>query len=111
LKQDVAELRAIIIRRPLTVAEIDDPASIPADALLNLADVPLDLENVSEEALNAWVDGYIDGAARYDENSEAAAEARENLSASQPLESEDARAKGASGRGQRRKRAREISRG
>jgi type IV secretion system protein VirD4 len=110
LKQDLAELRAIIIRRPLTDAEIDDPSSIPADALSSLADVPLDLENVSEEALNDWVAGYIDGAARYNANSEAV-EASENLSASQPVESEDARAKGASGRGQRRKRIGEISRG
>ena len=110
LKQDVAELRAIVIRRPLTEAEIDDPASIPADALSSLADVPLDLENVSEEALNAWVAGYIDGAARYDEASQGG-EASENSSAAQPVESEDARAKGASGRGQRRKRTREMSRG
>ncbi|MGD9540305.1 type IV secretory system conjugative DNA transfer family protein [Methylocystis sp.] len=111
LKQDVAELRAIVIRRPLTDTEIDDPASIPADALSNLADVPLDLENVSEEVLNAWVADHIDGAARYDESSEAAAQASENSSPSQPLEGEDARAKGASGRGQRRKRSRELSRG
>lgn len=110
LKQDVAELRAIVIRRPLTEAEIDDPASISADALSNLADVPLDLENVSEEALNDWVAGYIDGAASYDESSDGA-KASENLSAAQPVEGEDACAKGASGRGQRRKRSREISRG
>lgn len=109
LQQDVAELRAIVIRRPLTEAEIDDPASIPADALSSLADVPLDLENVSEEALNAWVVGYIDRAAHYDEASQASE--GENSSASQPLESEDARAKGAAGRGQRRKRSREMSRG
>ncbi|TLG72606.1 type IV secretory system conjugative DNA transfer family protein [Methylocystis sp. B8] len=110
LQQDVAELRAIVIRRPLTDAEIDDPASIPADALTNLGDVPLDLENVSEGALNDWVAGYIDGAARYNANSEAT-EASVNSSASQPLESEDARAKGAAGRGQRRKRSLEMSRG
>jgi len=110
LQQDVAELRAIVIRRPLTEAEIDDPASIPADALSNLGDVPLDLENVSEEALNSWVEGYIDGAARYDEVSDKS-EAGENSSAAQPLGGEDARAKGASGRGQRRKRSREMSRG
>lgn len=110
LRQDVAELRAIVIRRPLTDAEIDDPASIPADALSSLADVPLDLENVSEEALNDWIAGYIDGAARYDESS-VSAEATENSSASQPLESEDTHAKGAAGRGQRRRRSREMSRG
>lgn len=110
LKQDVAELRAIIVRRPLTDAEIDDPASIPADALSSLADVPLDLENVSEEALNAWVAGYIDGAARYGDASEAS-ETSGISSASQLGEGEDARAKGASGRGQRRKRSREMSRG
>jgi type IV secretion system protein VirD4 len=106
LKQDVAELRAMVVRRPLTDAEIDDPASIPADALSNLADVPLDLENVSEETLNAWVSGYIDGAAHYD----AASEASENSSAAPPG-AEDAPAKGASGRGQRRKRNQELSRG
>jgi len=110
LRQDVAELRAIVVRRPLTEAEIDDPASIPADALSSLADVPLDLENVSEEALNAWVSGYIDGAARYDEGSEAA-EASENSGASPLDEAIDAQARGSSGRGQRRKRTREISRG
>ena len=110
LRQDVAELRAIVIRRPVSEAEIDDPASIPADALSNLADVPLDLENVSEEKLNAWVSGYIDGAARYGEVSEAI-EPSENSEASRPDEAEDARAKGASGRGQRRKRSREMSRG
>jgi len=108
--QDVAELRAIVVRRPVSEAEIDDPASIPADALSNLADVPLDLENVSEEKLNAWVSGYIDGAARYGEVSEAI-EPSENSEASRPDEAEDARAKGASGRGQRRKRSREMSRG
>jgi type IV secretion system protein VirD4 len=104
LQQDVAELRAIVVRRPLTETEIDDPASIPADALSSLSDVPLDLENVSEEKLNAWVSGYIDGTARYDESSE-------SIEANQPAEAEDARAKGASGRGQRRKRSREMSRG
>ena len=110
LRQDVAELRAIVVRRPLTEAEIDDPASIPADALSSLADVPLDLENVSEEALNAWVSGYIDGAARYDEGSEAA-EASENSGASPLDEAIEAQARGSSGRGQRRKRTREMSRG
>jgi len=110
LKQDLAELRAIIVRRPLTDTEIDDPASIPADALSSLADVPLDLEHVSEEALNAWVSGYIDGAARYDEAPEAS-EVGKNSAASLPDEGEDARAKGASGRGQRRKQSREMSRG
>lgn len=110
LQQDVAELRAIVIRRPLTEAEIDDPASIPADALSNLADAPLDLENVSEEALHAWVSGYIDGAARYDEPAEGT-EPSENSGAPRPDEAEDARAKGSSGRGQRRKRTREMSRG
>ena len=104
LKEDVAELRAIVVRRPLTEAEIDDPASIPADALSSLSDVPLDLENVSEEKLNAWVSGYIDGAARYDESSE-------STEANQPAAAEDAIAKGASGRGQRRKRNREMSHG
>ena len=83
LREDVAELRAIVVLRPLTEAEIDDQASIPADALSSLGDVPLDLEKVSEEALNAWVSGYIDGAARYDESSEAA-EASENSGASSP---------------------------
>jgi type IV secretion system protein VirD4 len=110
VRQDVAELRAIVVRRPLTETEIDDPASIPADALSSLSDVPLDLENVSEEKLNAWVSGYIDGAARYDEPVEAA-EASENSGAPQPDEAEDAQAKGSSGRGQRRKRTREMSRG
>ena len=100
-------MRAIVVRRPLTEAEINDPTLIPADALSNLADTPLDLENVSEEALNAWVAGYIDGAARYDESSGAS----ENSGASKPDEGEDARAKGESGRGQRRKRTREMSRG
>jgi type IV secretion system protein VirD4 len=110
LKQDVAELRAIIIRRPLTEAEVDDPASIPADALSNLEDFPLDLENVSEEALNAWVSGYIDGAAHYGESSEDTV-ASEVSSAAEPLQGEEARAKGASGRGQQRRRNRELSRG
>ncbi len=110
LRQDVAELRAIVVRRPLTDAEFDDPSSIPADALSSLTDVPLDLENVSEEALNAWVSGYIDGAARYDEGS-GAPEANEKAGSAQPVETEDARAKGASGRSQRRKRSREINRG
>jgi type IV secretion system protein VirD4 len=110
LKQDVAELRAIVIRRPLTEAEIDDPASIPADALTSLSDVPLDLENVSEEAVNAWVSGYIDGAARYDDALETT-EKKENAGLSQPVETDDAQAKGSSGRGQRRKRTRELSRG
>lgn len=110
LRQDVAELRAIVIRRPLTEEEIDDPASIPADALTSLSDVPLDLENISEEALNAWVSGYINGAALYDEPVEAA-EASANSGASQPDEAEDAQVKGSSGRGQRRKRTREMSRG
>lgn len=104
LRQDVEELRAIVIRRPLTEAEIDNPASIPADALSSLADVPLDLENVSEETLNAWVAGYIDNAARYGESSE-------SIEANLPAEAEDAVTKGASGRGQRRKRNREMSRG
>lgn len=110
LKQDVAELRAIVIRRPLTEAEINDPASIPADALSSLADVPLDLENVSEEAINAWVSGYIDRAAHYEEASETT-EASENSGSPLPVEAEDAPAKGSSGRGQRRKRTREMSRG
>ena len=110
LRQDVAELRAIVVRRPLTDEEIDDPASIPADALSNLADAPLDLENVSEEALNAWVSGYIDNAARYDEPAEAIA-AGEVSNSSQPDAAEDTQAKGSSGRGQRRKRSREMSHG
>ncbi|KAF0135963.1 MAG: type IV secretion system protein VirD4 [Methylocystaceae bacterium] len=104
LQQDVAELRAIVIRRPLTEAEIDDPASIPVDALTSLSDVPLDLENVSEEALNDWVAGYVDSAAHYDE----APEAGENSGGSEVRGAEDARAKGASGR---RQRTREMSRG
>jgi type IV secretion system protein VirD4 len=110
LRQDVAELRAIVIRRPLTDSEIDDPASIPADALSSLADIPLDLEGVSEEALNAWVAGYIDGAARYDENLQAS-DAATVSNAAEPSEGEEARAKGAQGRGKRRQRTREMSRG
>ncbi|WP_363351678.1 type IV secretory system conjugative DNA transfer family protein [Methylocystis echinoides] len=110
LRQDVAELRALVIRRPLADSEIDDPASIPADALSSLADIPLDLKGVSEEALNAWVAGYIDGAARYDENTEASNTSTIS-SVPQPEEGEEARAKGAQGRGKRRQRTREFSRG
>ena len=110
LWQDVAELRALVIRRPLTDSEIEDPASIPADALSSLADIPLDFEGVSEEALNAWVAGYIDGAVRYDENPQAS-DATKASSAALPDEGEEARAKGAQGRGKRRQRTREMSRG
>jgi type IV secretion system protein VirD4 len=111
LQQDVAELRAIVIRRSLTDAEIDDPASIPADALSSLSDVPLDLENVSEEALNAWVSGYIDVAARYDQSAETI-EAGDVGGLILPAQaSEEPQAKGSSGRSQRRKRSREMSRG
>ena len=58
----VAELRATFASRPLTDAEVLDPASIPDGAALDVdfADVLIERENLTDEDLRAFAAGFID---------------------------------------------------
>ncbi len=63
LRCEVAELRAVFQRRPLSDEEIANPSAIPTHATFDFGDVDIDLEGLSEEEMKAWTLNYIDSQA------------------------------------------------
>ncbi|MDQ8727526.1 type IV secretory system conjugative DNA transfer family protein [Bradyrhizobium sp. LHD-71] len=63
LRSEVAELRAVFRKRPMSDEEVADPATIPTNATFDFADVDVDLEGLSEEDMKAWTLNHIDAQA------------------------------------------------
>lgn len=60
LRSEIAELRVLFRKRPMTDDEIADPSTIPAGASFDFGNVDVDLEGLSEDELKAWTLNYID---------------------------------------------------